>query len=206
MAAAGTLLMAGCSWSDESPRTEDPSSTDLSPSESPSESPDQSPSESPDSVTDSDGPSGGGATLDPGDVPKDVAEQTDQATEEFLDRVGEELEEPDAKQDLKTLPGVTGAALEELRNRITEYDASGWQVLGEPVIVRQRVVRLLQDPERAIVHACIDNSAVRVVDADGKRVPNSRPAEPRTRNIITLVKKKDAWIVTDQRPATKPDC
>lgn len=205
MAAAGTLLLAGCSSSDESSRTDDPST---SPSQAPDGSPDDSAGDSTDSGGSggSDGQSGGRATLEPDEVPRDVARQTDEATEKFLDRVGEKLEEPDAEQELKTLPGVTGAALDELRNRITEYDASGWQVVGEPTIVRQRVVRLLEDPERAIVHACIDNSSVRVVDADGKRVPNSKPAEPRTRNIITLVKSKGEWVVTEQRPATKPDC
>lgn len=203
MAAATALLLTGCSSSDDNPNTDDPSS-------SPSESPDQSSDGSTDGDGDgdtSDFDEENGPTLAPRDVPAQVAKATEKATDDFIDKVGDELEKPDAKKDLKTVPGVTGAALDELRNRVAEYDASGWRVLGEPVVVRQQVVQLLDDPERAVVHACLDNSKVRVVDADGKRVPNSKPAEPRTRNIITMVKtKKGAWIVADQRPASKPDC
>lgn len=212
VAAASALVLAGCSSSDDEPKSNSPSS---SPTESANGSADESASESPDESSDANDPARALADFDeeksptiaPRDVPAKVAKATEKATTDFLDRVSEELEEPDAKKPLKTAPGVTGPALEELRNRVTEYDSSGWRVLGEPTIVSQRVVQLLEDPEQAVVDACIDNSAVRVVDPDGKRVPNSKPAEPRTRNIITLVKtKKGAWIVADQRPAAKPDC
>lgn len=208
LAAASALVLAGCSSSDDEPNADSPSSSaGQSPTESPSQSPDDSrdPSDPGRALAEFDEENS--PTLAPRDVPDGVAKAAEKATTDFLDRVGEELEEPNAKKQLKTVPGVTGPALDELRNRVAEYDSSGWRVLGEPVIVSQRVVQLLEDPEQAVVDACIDNSAVRVVDPDGKRVPNSKPAEPRTRNIITLVKtKKGAWIVADQRPAAKPDC
>lgn len=201
MAAATALTLAGCSSSDEEPNADAPSS---SPSHAPSQSPDDS-SVTAGALSEFDEESS--PTLAPREVPAEVAKGTEKATQNFLEGVGNELKKPDTKKPLKTAPGVTGPALEELRNRIAEYDASGWRVLGEPIVVSQRVVQLLDDPEQAVVDACIDNSPVRVVDSDGKRVPNSKPAEPRTRNIITLVKsKKGNWIVADQRPAANPDC
>ena len=100
--------------------------------------------------------------------------------------------------------GVTGAALAELRNTAAEYEDNGWQVRGTPKVLDEQVVRRVGGSS-LVVRACVDNSSVRVVDAAGKRVPNSSPA-PRTLNVLTLVRKDDAWVVTEQRPALNPDC
>lgn len=161
----------------------------------------------------SDGPGQPGGSTDatpppdavPVEAPAEVVEETGDAVEDYVVDTGAVLEEPTTEEEL-TLETVTGAALEELRNRVAEYEASGWYVSGEPVVVRHRVVEYYEDPALAVVRACIDNSKVRVVDADGQTIPGSRPARPRTLNVLRLVQVSGDWVVAEQRPATRPDC
>lgn len=141
----------------------------------------------------------------PAAVPDEVVAETEDGVEDYVEDVGDAMEQPSADEDLD-LDAVTGAALEELRNRVAEYETSGWRVVGQPRVVRHRVVRYRKDPESAVVRACLDNSDVRVVDSEGRTVPGSRPAEPRSLNILTLVRTGDGWAVSEQRLAARPDC
>lgn len=146
-----------------------------------------------------------GPDATPVPVPDEVAARAEDGVTDYVSDVGDALADPTTEDEL-TLDAVTGAALEELRNRVAEYQTSGWRVVGAPKVVRHRVVRYYDDPPIAVVRACIDNSRVRVVDADGAVVPGSRPAKARTLNILTLVEVDGSWAVGEQRLATKPDC
>ncbi|MBE7323980.1 hypothetical protein IEQ44_04865 [Nocardioides sp. Y6] len=141
----------------------------------------------------------------PGTVPPEVVTEAEEGVDEYVSQVGDALGSPSTEEEL-TLAAVTGAALEELRNRVAEYEASGWRVVGEPRVVRHRVVRYRKGPESVVVRACIDNSDVRVVDSEGQTVPGSLPAKPRTLNVLTLVRAGEGWAVSEQRLAPQPDC
>lgn len=138
-------------------------------------------------------------------APGEVSEETEEGVEEYVEDLGDVLADPSTEEEIAP-ETVTGAALEDLRNQVAEYEASGWRVVGEPRVVRHRVVRYHETPETAVVRACIDNSRVRVVDADGRAVPGSRPASPRTLNVLTLVKVDGDWAVAERRLAARPDC
>lgn len=201
LAAAGALLATGCSSSaDDSPEPRT-AGTGATPT------PDARVSDEP--STDEPGP-----RATPVSPPPEVVTATGDAVDDYADAVGDVLADPPPGDDsgdsdvaLVVLDAVTGAALEELRNQAAEYEASGWRVVGRPRVVRHRVAAYYTDPERAVVRACLDNSKVRVVDADGRTVPGSRPVHPRTLNVLTVVKDADGdWVVTAQRPAARPNC
>lgn len=141
----------------------------------------------------------------PAAVTDEVAQETEEGVTDYVADVGDVLADPSSEEEVD-LATVTGAALEDLRNQVIEYEASGWRVVGEPRVVRHRVVRYYEDPEVAVVRACVDNSAVRVVDAQGRTVPGSRSASPRSLNVFTLVRVDGRWAVGEQRLATRPDC
>lgn len=146
-----------------------------------------------------------GPDATPVPAPDEVGEKTEKGVEEYVEDLGDVLADPSTEEEVAP-DAVTGAALEDLRNQVAEYEASGWRVVGEPRVVRHRVVRYFDAPETAVVRACIDNSRVRVVDADGRTVPGSRPASPRSLNVLTLVKVDGEWAVAERRLATRPDC
>lgn len=139
------------------------------------------------------------------DVPKAVREQASKGTDAYLDEADDALRSPDPEKPQTRYDNVTGAALETLLNTVAEYDKNGWRVVGKPKVVSQEVIE--ESKKTLVVRACLDNSRVKVVDAEGAEVPNSRPANPRTLNILTLAKDKAGeWVVSDQRPAADPDC
>lgn len=140
-------------------------------------------------------------------APAEVVEATGLGVEEYVVGVSRALTDPSADPTADgVVEAVTGAALEELRNRAVEYEAAGWRVVGEPEVVRHRVVEYYDDPELAVVRACVDNSAVRVEDADGRVVPGSTPPRPRSLNVLRLVRTEGRWVVAEQRLAARPDC
>lgn len=149
-----------------------------------------------------------GDSVDPDSLPASTLTAVEEGSDDYFATFGDVLGDPDATEveSTEALPGVSGAALEEMLNTATEYQVNGWRIAGRPVVVRQRVVSATQDPDQVVVRACIDNSAVRVLDARGDEVPNSRPPRPRTRNILTLVRDGDSWVVDGQRPAVRPNC
>lgn len=139
-------------------------------------------------------------------LPKKERSQVTRATDDYLDEVKEKLGKPDAERKVIEYSDVTGPALETLLNTESEYDQNGWRITGRAKVVSQQVVRRTTDPKGLVLRVCVDNSGVKVVDADGKRVPNSRPTNPRTLNVLTLVPREGAWVVADERPAANPDC
>ena len=210
--APGLLALSACSSSDSSPRAGDApdSSTTSGPVQGSTSDPDSADEKSDDSNSPDPTATGPQDTSSPGSeptgapVPEQVRQETKEATDDFIDVVSDVLKEPDSTS--RTVPSVTGAALEELHNRVVEYENSGWRVVGEAVIVRQKVVKYVEDPETAVVRACVDNSEVRVVDAKGNTVPGSKPARARTLNVFTVVKEKDTWVISESRLASQPDC
>lgn len=197
-AAVVALTAAGCSSDkDDAPSASSGPSVEASPSDDPTTTATPSPGEP--------GSTDPGPDATPVEVPEEVAAETEDGVEEYVADVGDVLADPSTEEEIDPA-AVTGAALEALRNQVAEYEASGWRVVGEPRVVRHRVVRYYDDPEVAVVRACLDNSDVRVVDRAGKPVPGSRPASPRTLNVFTLVRVDDQWAVGEHRLATRPDC
>ncbi|QCX26648.1 hypothetical protein [Nocardioides jishulii] len=153
-------------------------------------------------------PAAPGTSVSPADLPDVTLAAVEKGSDTFFDTFGKVLGQPDGTDVESTapLPGVTGAALEEMLNTAAEYQVNGWRIDGRPVVVRQDVVSATRDPDQVVVRACVDNSSVRVLDANGGEVPNSRPPRPRTRNILTLVREGDSWAVDAYRPAVRPNC
>jgi len=137
-------------------------------------------------------------------VTKPVSRLVNKGTDAYLDEADDALRSPDPKQPPTSYDHVTGPALEALLNTVAEYDQNGWRVVGQPKVVSREVIH--QNGHTLVMRACLDNSKVKVLDAKGKRVPNSKQASARTLNILTLTRLKGEWVVSDQRPATKPDC
>lgn len=202
-----SLALTGCSRSGSESDAADSPDSSVSPGEqstSGSDGPEQDGDRDGDGDGDDSTPTPEEAGQESLPVPDEVRDETGETTDDYVDTVSDVLEQPDSSR--KTVPTVTGAALEQLLNTIAEYESSGWKVVGEPVIVRQRVVKYFDDPESAVVRACLDNSDVRVVDAQGRTVPGSVPADPRTLNLFTMVKKQGDWVISESRPAARPDC
>ena len=218
-ALVAALLLTGCSSSDDSPRTSDPEENTPSATGTTTPAPED------------DAPAPGkGKPLgkDLVSLPEPERAQVTEGTRTYFVGVTTALSTPAPTKESGTTKGArkpapgqpagiptdptraaeatgaTGAALAELRNTATEYEDNGWQVTGRSKVVDEQVVRRVGDTS-LVVRACVDNSSVRVVDAEGRPVPNSSPA-PRTLNVLTLARQGDTWVVTEQRPARNPDC
>ena len=137
-------------------------------------------------------------------VPRAVGRQVRQGTDAYLDEADDALRSPDPDQPPTAYDKVTGPALEALLNTVAEYDQNGWRVVGRPRVVAEEVIR--HDKDTVVVRACLDNSKVKVLDSEDEVVPNSRPKVKKTLNVLTLTHAKGEWVVSDQRPAAKPDC
>ena len=98
---------------------------------------------------------------------------------------------------------LVGAAREALLSQATEYADNGWTVRGKPRIVRMVVHHAAAGGLQ--VRACVDQSAVQVVDRTGRALPPGA-ATPRTWMIYRLAPAGDGWQVTDQTFPDDPDC
>ncbi|MFC6695020.1 hypothetical protein [Nocardioides daphniae] len=185
------LALTGCSGSDEE------AADDPAPKASASATP--SPTAAPTAT---------GSKVDPGTLPAATVKAVGEGSTDYYEALTDALGDPSRADtdDPEEFEGITGAALAELVNTLTEYEENGWRVEGEATVVDQEVVRATKDPDTVVVRACVDNSAIRIVDRNGDEVPNSRSPKPRTRNVLTLVRDGDSWVVAAQRPATRPNC
>ncbi len=102
---------------------------------------------------------------------------------------------------------ATGAALDAALAQAAEFDDNGWHQVGVPRVVSARVVkdRRDDDPPRVTISACVDSSAVDVVDASGASVRHGSHAE-RSRMIYTLVRKRGDWLVERESFPNDPEC
>lgn len=95
---------------------------------------------------------------------------------------------------------VTGAARKALLAQAAEYAEYGWTVTGQPKIVRMSV----RPHGKALrVRACVDESAVRVTDRHGNKLPSNTG---RTWMLFSLTHAAAGWQVADQTFPPHPDC
>lgn len=195
------LGLTGCS------SAEKPSADDESPKTATS-SPGAPASEDPTSAPTTPATPTPGTEIPPESLPEETRKAVVEGSGDYVSGVTTSLNDPEAVVPERTtsIPGLSGAALEELLNTLSEYRENGWRTEGEARVVSTRITSATRDPDVVTLVACIDNSEVRVVDARGEEVPNSRAPRPRTRNVLTLVREDDAWVVAVQRPATQPNC
>jgi hypothetical protein len=108
----------------------------------------------------------------------------------------------DVKQQLSNV--ATGAIVEELGNEQLELDSNGWTQTGQSVVDSVKVLRTTG--HGATVQACIDSSAVELLDSKGKPI-GTPSADRRALNIYTLVQNADgSWRVTDRTFPDNPSC
>lgn len=142
--------------------------------------------------------------LRPGEVDDGTAAEL---VEPLVDTSARLLADPSAldSDGLATL--VAGEAMRQARATAQEYADLGWHQVGTPLVASASLVSLDADarPARARVEACLDHSAVDVVDAEGvSRVDPSAPR--RVLNIFDLERRDGAWVVVDRTLPVDTDC
>lgn len=123
----------------------------------------------------------------------------------FLKETGRVLRTGD---DADTLAATaTGPALDAARASAAEFADNGWRQVGHPKLVDATVVFYRPDasPPRMRIVACVDSSAVDVVDASGESVRRGGYAA-RSRMRFDLVREHDDWLVQRQGFPDDPDC
>jgi len=135
-------------------------------------------------------------------VPSASASAAARAVGEAMAGINQALVAPDKAASTLRDDLVAGAAREAVLAQAAEYADNGWQVSGEPRIVRM-VVRPRGDLLR--VRACVDQSDVVVTDATGKKLPRGAQGD-RTWMVLTLSPVDKGWRVTDQTFPDHPDC
>ncbi|RNE67371.1 hypothetical protein [Cryobacterium tepidiphilum] len=108
----------------------------------------------------------------------------------------------DVKKQLS--PVATGAILEELGNEHLELDSNGWTQHGQSVVDSVKVLHTTATT--ATVQACIDSSAVTILDNKGNPI-GTPDTNRRALNIYTLTQGTDGtWQVTDRTFPDNPTC
>ena len=102
-------------------------------------------------------------------------------------------------------PAISGSALQSLLVMRSDYASKHYRVVGSPRILTQQVIKHHAHPQRLVVAACLDNSAVKVLDKHGKPVATS-PGPERVMNLLTLTLRDGRWVVTGTALPTDPTC
>lgn len=98
---------------------------------------------------------------------------------------------------------------EELEAQWLELSSQGWTISGSPTVVSAEVTSLNSDttPPTATVNACVDSSAVSILDADGKPIGDASATTPRALHIFTLTQGEDnAWRISGHTFPNDPTC
>lgn len=101
---------------------------------------------------------------------------------------------------------ATGAYVAEIEARFTEFEANGWSTQGVPIVESASVIENSGGPPAtATVEACIDSSAVVILDAAGESVGAS--TTPRAKNLFTLSQEPNgSWRITSRTFSDDPAC
>lgn len=127
----------------------------------------------------------------------------DRATVAYLAASGRALADPRTK--LGHHPAIRGPAWQSLIAMRSEYASKHYRVIGEPIVVSEKVVNRQLRPPRLVVAACLNNSRVHVLDKDGRAVPT--PGAPaRSLNLFTLERRAGHWFVIGSSFPNDPDC
>lgn len=191
------VLLAGCSG----PGDEGAAPTDAGSTAPVSDSPASSAATTDEGTTTPTYDPGPGRRPTPIDVPAEVARDASDSAVDYTDVVADALRDPGA--DLSDQGAVAGVALEALQAQADEYERSGWRIEGRPRVVSVEVYE--HDDDRMLVGACVDNSAVKVLDQAGDVVSDGAGTPP-TLNIFTLALRDAGWVVVDSSFPPDPDC
>ena len=133
----------------------------------------------------------------------------DQAKEVVENGLSAALEQPDTAKKLRTAVNDVAQEdyLEELEAQWQELEAYGWQAEGSPRVLSTKVRSQSAKDRTAVISACIDSSAVRFLDADGKAI-NAKANRPGpATQIFTVQQGKDArWRIVDRSFPADPAC
>lgn len=97
----------------------------------------------------------------------------------------------------------------DLEAQWQELISQGWSVEGSPTVLTSEVTTLTSDsdPPTAEITACIDSSAVSVLDADGDPIGDDSAKTPRALHLFTLVQgNDDIWRIADHSFPNDPTC
>lgn len=97
----------------------------------------------------------------------------------------------------------------ELEAQWQELVSQGWSITGAPVLVSSSVTSLNTDadPATAEVSACIDSSAVELLDAAGAPIGDDSAKMPRALHLFTLVQgSDDIWRISAHSFPNDPTC
>lgn len=135
-------------------------------------------------------------------VPSASASAAARTIGEAMAGINDALATPDKAASTLRSDLVSGAAREAVLAQAAEYADSGWQVSGEP-----RIVRMIVRPhgKQLRVRACVDQSAVVVTDAAGQKLPRGTTSD-RSWLVLTLAPADQGWQVVDQTFPDDPDC
>lgn len=97
----------------------------------------------------------------------------------------------------------------ELEAQWQELISQGWSIKGSPTLVTSEVTSLTadSDPPTAQITACIDSSAVSILDADGNPIGDDSAKTPRALHLFTLVQgDDDVWRIANHSFPNDPTC
>ncbi|WP_314424384.1 hypothetical protein [uncultured Microbacterium sp.] len=97
----------------------------------------------------------------------------------------------------------------EIEAQWQELVSQGWTITGEPTLVSSDVtaVDAEADPATAEITACIDSSAVAILDANGDRIGDESATMPRALHLFTLVQgDDDIWRIASHSFPNDPTC
>lgn len=97
----------------------------------------------------------------------------------------------------------------ELEAQWQELLSQGWTIKGAPTLVSSEVTSLdsKSSPPTAEVSACIDSSAVSILDAAGAPIGDESAKTPRALHLFTLVQgSDDIWRIASHSFPNDPTC
>lgn len=97
----------------------------------------------------------------------------------------------------------------ELEAQWQELISQGWSIKGSPTLVTTEVTSLTSDtdPPTAQITACIDSSAVSILDANGDPIGDDSAKTPRALHLFTLVQgSDDIWRIANHSFPNDPTC
>lgn len=149
------------------------------------------------------------ATAGPSDPPSappiDNAQEAATHAQDALASVAVALADPAAGDETSFTQAATGAYLTGLELQRQEWSDNGWHQEGAPLLTAPE----LQGPDadgRLTLSVCVDSSAVRVLDENGKDVRTGSGNPARSRTVFTLQSDGNTWLIADETFAEDPDC
>lgn len=97
----------------------------------------------------------------------------------------------------------------ELEAQWQELVSQGWSITGTPTLVSSIVTSMStdSDPATAEVTACIDSSAVSILDSAGNPIGDDSAKTPRALHLFTLVQgADDVWRIANHSFPNDPTC